>query len=142
MNSEAINISQKLDAFENSSDIDQVVPNMTSDEKASSERLSELLVGDQSPAIFSTGIPVSSGGETKINTLGDAILRRLDTLGSTFRQKSDKVAELLNTEPGSYSLQKMLQLQMQVSMVSVEIEIVGKGVQKVVQHADQLTKLQ
>jgi hypothetical protein len=77
----------------------------------------------------------------KGNTLGDAILRRMDSLGSDFRKKVDHIQEMLKVAPGTYSTHQMLQLQMEISLVSIEVEVVGKGVQKAVQHADQLTKL-
>jgi hypothetical protein len=36
----------------------------------------------------------------------------------------------------------MMKLQMDMAVVTLEIEVVGKGVQKAVQHVDTLSKLQ
>ena len=140
MNYDAINIIQSIQNFENISDVDHVIPRPTTEQNAAGDSLSDFISALEQPTVFSVGM--SPETKSTSSTLGDAILRRLDRLGSSFRQKVDQVNEILETPPGDFSLQKMLKLQMQVSMISVEIEIVGKGVQKAVQHADQLTKLQ
>ena len=140
MNYDGINTIQSLQNFDNIADVNQAIPRPTTEQNIAGDSLSDLISGLEQPPVFSVGM--SQETKSTSNTLGDAILRRLDRLGSSFRQKVDQVSELLETPAGDFSLQKMLKLQMQVSMVSIEIEIVGKGVQKAVQHADQLTKLQ
>ncbi len=123
---------------------DQIgLPASTPEIKAAGAHLSELLSASEETTVYSIPqISPSASDSTKASTLGDAILRRMDSLGTNFRNKVDHVYEMLKVPPGTYSAQQMLQLQMGVSMISIEVEVVGKGVQKAVQHADQLTKLQ
>jgi hypothetical protein len=120
-----------------------ILPVSTSENVAAGDHLSKLLSAQEQATVYAAPqMGPAASGLNSTNTLGDAILRRLDSLGSEFRKKVDHLQESLKVPPGTFSVQQMLQLQMEMSMVSIEVEVVGKGVQKAVQHADQLTKLQ
>ena len=75
-------------------------------------------------------------------TMGDAILARLDSIGASYKSAVEKTHKLLDGPPGKLDLQVLLQLEIDMSAVSLQVELVGKGVSKAVQHFDQLTKLQ
>jgi hypothetical protein len=125
-------------AHQNQIDLPVLLPENTEN----GTRLADLISTLEQGPVYSIPQANTSVEELrKGNTLGDAILRRMDSLGSDFRKKVDHIQEMLKVAPGTYSTHQMLQLQMEISLVSIEVEVVGKGVQKAVQHADQLTKL-
>lgn len=118
------------------------LPNASPDVLNDGQRFSELLsVGDSVAPVNESLPPIQRSG-IYTNTLGDAILQRLDALGSSFRAQVERTHAMVEATPNSLSLRDLVKLQLEMASVSLEIEIVGKGVQKAVQHADQLSKIQ
>lgn len=76
------------------------------------------------------------------HTLGDAILSRLDAVGADYKQNVARAYAALEKSPRENTVEELLKMQLDISVVSLEVEVVGKGVQKAVQHIDTLSKLQ
>ena len=119
------------------------IPLVTPEVEAGGERLSELMSIQPEQAVYAIDPAVASAEVIGVaNTLGEKILARLDAVGLEFRTNMERAHAMLEVGPGKMSLENVLRLQMEMAQVSLEIELVGKGVQKAVQHAEQLTKLQ
>jgi hypothetical protein len=85
-------------------------------------------------------VPTNNAIDTK--TMGDVLLKRLDVVGNNFTKSIQRTHQILDTLPSDLRVQDMMRLQLEMASISLEVELVGKGVQKAVQHVDQLTKLQ
>ncbi|MDB5798408.1 MAG: Type secretion basal body protein YscI, HrpB, PscI [Paucimonas sp.] len=113
-----------------------------SDVEASSKRLRELLGEDGGGAARAIQQPERTGPPA---TLGDAILRQLESISSDYREHKLKVSEAVMDQaegkPDSKSVFKMMALQMELAEHTVEVEIVGKMIGKFTGTVDQLTKL-
>lgn len=119
------------------------LPSITPEVEAGGARLSDLLSNQpEQPvvAIDPAVAPADAAGGA--HTLGEKILARLDAVGSQFRTNMERTHAMLEAGPANMSLKDLFQLQMEMAQVSLEIELVGKGVSKAVQHVEQLTKLQ
>ncbi len=119
------------------------IPLVKPEVEAGGERLTELLSNQPEQPVYAIDPAVAPAELTGgANTLGEKILARLDAVGLEFRTNMERAHAMLEVGPGQMSLENVLRLQMEMAQVSLEIELVGKGVQKAVQHAEQLTKLQ
>lgn len=125
------------------SDAQQIIPLITPEVDAGGSRLTDLLSTqpEQPVTAIDPAVPTTdaTGGA---HTLGEKILARLDALGTEFRTNLERTHALLDVAPANLSLKDLLKLQIETAQISLEIELVGKGVSKAVQHADQLTRLQ
>lgn len=125
---------------------DLVPPAATPAEQDAGRRLYDLLQVDGAgsgvaAASTSNASGLRIGGEgTK--TLGDAILARLDAVGANYKQNLARAYSALEKSPRENTVEDLLKMQLDISVVSLEVEVVGKGVQKAVQHIDTLSKLQ
>ena len=76
-------------------------------------------------------------------TLGDAILNKLGAVGDQYRADRAQVTQSMeDLGTGTLSVSKMVQLHLRLSNMSLDADLVSKGVAKVGQHIEQLTKLQ
>lgn len=119
------------------------LPAVTPDIEAGGARLSELLSAPNDAAIYAPEpvAPVQEAGQGN-KVIGEIIMARLDAIGSEYKMNVSKAYDALEKSPQTFSLREMLKLQLDMAVVSMEIEVVGKGVQKAVQHIDTLSKLQ
>lgn len=119
------------------------IPLVTPEVESGGQRLTELLSNQPEQPVYAidpaTAPSDATGGS---NTLGEKILSRLDAVGKEFRSNMERVHTMLEVGPGKMSLENLLGLQMEMAQVGLEIELVSKGIQKAVQHTEQLTKLQ
>lgn len=119
------------------------IPTVTPEIDMGGSRLSELLSNQPEQPVYAIDPAVApadaAGGAS---TLGEKILARLDAVGLEFRTNMERTHAMLEVGPANMSLKDLFKLQMEMAKVSLEIELVGKGVQKAVQHVEQLTKLQ
>jgi hypothetical protein len=69
-------------------------------------------------------------------------LSGLDRLGADFQQAWAGKSLTLDSDPSSWTPAQLLQLQVQTQRASTVIDVMGKGVSKVVQGIEQLTKVQ
>jgi hypothetical protein len=125
-------------------DSDEVfVPQITQQVKQDGVRFSDLVANRIEPpqaAANPAVVPTNAAIDTK--SMGDILLKRLDVVGNNFTKNIQRTHQILETLPADLRVQDMMRLQLEMASISLEVELVGKGVQKAVQHVDQLTKLQ
>jgi hypothetical protein len=120
-----------------------IVPEITQKVQQDGVRFSDLVanrIEQPEMAAKPALVPTTAANDTK--SLGDVLLKRLDVVGNNFTKNIQRTHQILDTLPADLRVQDMLRLQLEMSAISLEVELVGKGVQKAVQHVDQLTKLQ
>lgn len=119
------------------------LPVVTPEVEAGGAHLSELLVTPTDGVVYSLD-PLPSvqevGQGNKV--MGEVIMAKLDAIGAEYKTNVGHAYEALEKSPQQISLQEMMKLQLDMAVVTLEIEVVGKGVQKAVQHVDTLSKLQ
>ena len=91
--------------------------------------LSEALVQAYPP------IPATGG------TMGESILSGMKNLSADFRQSWSAVNAALDAGP-SITTTQMLKLQMGLTQLSIQYDLVGKAISRSTQNLDQLIKLQ
>lgn len=118
------------------------LPAVTPEVEAGGERLSELLVSPPDGVTYALEPipPAQEPGGTKV--IGEVIMARLDAIGTEYKTNVNLAYKAIEKSPQQISLQEMMKLQLDMAVVALEIEVVGKGVQKAVQHVDTLAKLQ
>ena len=88
---------------------------------------------------------ISSSGLNDLTTtqksLGDEILARLDAVGADYKANIARAYTTLEKSPRENTVEDLLKMQLDIAVVSLEVEVVGKGVQKSVQHIDTLSKM-
>lgn len=134
---EAMNTSPSIDSDE------VFVPAITRQVQQDGVRFSDLVAKRiEQPEMAAKPAVVPTTTEIDTKSLGDVLLKRLDVVGNNFTKNIQRTHQILDTLPTDLRVQDMLRLQLEMSAISLEVELVGKGVQKAVQHVDQLTKLQ
>lgn len=86
------------------------------------------------------GVP--SAEPTRKTSMGDAILRSLDTAGQEYLDSNRYISEVLNAGGSGMGAADMIRIQVEVVKSSIVAELVGKGVSQTTKNIDQLTKLQ
>ncbi len=123
-----------------SDDAGVTLPAATPADQEGGRRLYDLMRVDGTESISSgKGVRIS-GDSTR--TLGDAILARLDAVGADYKQNLNRAYAALEKSPRENTVEDLLKMQLDIAVVALEVEVVGKGVQKAVQHVDTLSKLQ
>ena len=74
-------------------------------------------------------------------TMGDNILTGMESMSSEYRQAMTKVNAALDSS-GDMTISDMLRLQMGLMQISVQHELVAKGISRSTQNLDQLVKIQ
>jgi type III secretion system YscI/HrpB-like protein len=74
-------------------------------------------------------------------TMGDNILTGMESMSSEYRQAMTKVNAALDSS-GDMTISDMLKLQMGLMQISVQHELVAKGISRSTQNLDQLVKIQ
>lgn len=111
---------------------------------ADAKRFASLVAVDPaapSAAVASTAAVAPANAPANAS-LGDAILKRIDAAGQSYRNEHALVADALHAPSDSFSVQRMLEVQMRMADLSMQVDLFSKGVSKLLQHVDQLTKLQ
>jgi type III secretion system YscI/HrpB-like protein len=75
-------------------------------------------------------------------TLGDSILHRLGVVGDNYRSSVAEAVQAFSLPAEKLGLSGLLRIQMSMAQVSLNIELISKGIAKAAQHVDSLTKLQ
>lgn len=125
-------------------------PNADSSVKDAGVRLSDLLRIDsveigvqQQISVPAESNEISPDSTIATDTsLGDQILARLDAVGENYKQNVTRAYTALDKSPNENSIVELLKMQLDIAVVSLEVEVVGKGVQKSVQHVETLSKMQ
>jgi Type III secretion needle MxiH like. len=125
-------------------DSDEVfAPEITQQVKQDGVRFSDLVANRiEQPQVVANPAVVPASAAIDPKSLGDVLLKRLDVVGNNFTKNIQRTHQILDTLPADLRVQDMMRLQLEMASISLEVELVGKGVQKAVQHVDQLTKLQ
>jgi len=114
------------------------MPDVAADSSRMKSLMQDDLVAPPTAIPPAAAVPqVNSPGEA---SLGDTILNRLAAAGENYRTQHAALTKALD-EP-SLSFRQLAQVQMRSSEMSMQVELFSKGVAKVLQHVDQLTKLQ
>lgn len=140
MNPEINALMTQANTFSDPPDQGVVLPLEPFDRPADSARFSELMAGSGIEPV--SGVPQLDGSTSITRTMGDMILAKLDNVGSKFTTAVEKMHHRLDNWTQTQSLPELLKLQIDVAIVGLEVELVGKSVSKAVQHVDQLSKLQ
>lgn len=119
------------------------LPAVTPEVEAGGARLSELLGAPADGSVYSLEPlqPAQMPGQGN-KEMGTILMARLDGIGTEFKTNVGHAYDALEKSPEHFTLREMMKLQLDMAVVTLEIEVVGKGVQKAVQHVDTLSKLQ
>jgi type III secretion protein I len=105
------------------------------------DRFQEALNGPMSaPGVAMP--PPGSATPAQGGSLGDAILSGMDRLSADFQQAWAQKNLALSSDSSTWTPAQLLQLQANVQTSSALMDVMGKGVNKVVQSVEQLTKVQ
>lgn len=74
-------------------------------------------------------------------TMGERILGGLSSLSTDFQQSWKSVATVVNNE-GMVTTNEMLKLQMNLTQMAVQYDLVGKAISRSTQNVEQLVKIQ
>jgi type III secretion system YscI/HrpB-like protein len=133
-------VSLVAQATESAGWVDTPVLRSVSDSDAA--RLADLLSTQAVQAAQSAAPAAMADLRAASNSIGDAILRTMDTAGRDFQAKTAEIERLLGAPHASFTAGDILRLQNQLITSSLQVEVLSKVVSKAVQHIDQLTKLQ
>ena len=118
-------------------------PAITPEVENDAVRLSNLLSAEPAGTSSSPTSEIKTEAASSTpRTMGDAIIARLEAVGASYKNNVARTHALLDSPPGNLRLTDLLKLQVEMASISIEVELVGKGVSKAVQHIDQLSKLQ
>jgi len=108
------------------------------------ERFAAIMQAD--PAVISQrALPIQSGSPTfqtplATGTMGERILSGLNNLSSDFQQSWKNVNDVLDGG-GSLTTAEMLKLQMNLTQMSIQYDLVGKVLSKSTSNIEQLVKI-
>jgi uncharacterized protein YwlG (UPF0340 family) len=149
---EALIVAQTVDLNPGSEDFSSVdaelsVPAATSADRQEGRRLYDLLQTQEADQVAAPEASSRERGGLRIGsdstkTMGEAILSRLDAVGADYKKNVARAYAALEKSPRENTVEDLLKMQLDLAVVSLEVEVVGKGVQKAVQHVDTLSKLQ
>lgn len=77
-----------------------------------------------------------------VSTIGEKLFSKLDAMGSEFKSTVMKAHEEMEKAPDQLTLRDILKLQYEFAVITLQIDVVSKGVQKAVQNVDTLVKIQ
>ncbi len=108
------------------------------------ERLSNLLSDNEVGPIDGVDrlLNVSTIGKSSANAMGEMLVAKLDAVGSEFKENMAKAHMEMNKAPDQLSLRDLLKLEYEFAVITLQIDVVSKGVQKAVQNIDTLVKIQ
>jgi hypothetical protein len=139
-NSKAVSELIKKDVEQNIDD-SAISPRLDNDGERAAGWLSEALSTVNSVA--PTPVTASANLTQPVSSLGDAILRGMQSASQNYKKVSGEIHDSLSDSLGeNMSLRGALQLHMKFVEVSMEAEVVSRVVSKSTQHIDQLSKLQ
>ncbi len=108
------------------------------------DRLANLLserdivpVTGADPMLSLSTVPKPLGG-----AMGEMLVAKLDAVGSEFKANMVRAHEEMEKAPDQLSLRDILKLEYELAVITLQIDVVGKGVQKAVQNMDTLVKMQ
>jgi type III secretion protein I len=136
--------SSLVQSFSNTSVTDQPV-GLAAPDVSATARFNAVMSPQPSEATY--GVAGVGMGEANVSvnpasaTLGDKILNGMQNLSSEFQQSWKTVGKALESS-GSLSTTDLLKLQLGITQVSIQYDLVGKAISRSTQNIDQLVKLQ
>lgn len=119
---------------------DAVAPTTLSADPLTTARFAEVM--GVAPAVPESPSPaVVQAALSAPQSLGENILSGMQNLSSDFQQSWKTVNAALDSN-NMMTTQDMLKLQMGLTQVSIQYELVGKAISRSTQNLDQLVKLQ
>jgi type III secretion system YscI/HrpB-like protein len=118
-------------------------PVMRSVSESDAGRLADLLSMQevQAPAPGQGPAPVADTAPSN-NSIGDAILRSMDSAGRSYKAKAGEIDQLMTVDSAKFTTTDLLRIQFQLINASMQVDLISKAISKGTQHIDQLTKLQ
>jgi hypothetical protein len=148
---EIVSVAGEVIAQANTSSTWVDTPASSAVSESDAARLADLLSTQQTQAQAPGGVSptpapavaqvsgVSAAGK---NTMGDHILRSLDSVGRAYKEKAVELNKFLDADNPELSPMSLLRLQAQMLDQSIMVDVFSRGISKSVQEIDQLTKLQ
>ncbi len=105
---------------------------------------SNLVTGDRTLPIepIDRMLSVHTTEKTSVSAMGEMLVAKLDAVGSEFKENMAKAHTEMNKAPDQLSLRDLLKLEYEFAVITLQIDVVSKGVQKAVQNVDTLVKIQ
>jgi hypothetical protein len=75
-------------------------------------------------------------------SLGTMFVAKLDAVGTDFKNNIERAYSTFERTPEDISLVDVMKAQYEMAVVTLQIDVVGKGVQKSVQNAESFLKMQ
>jgi type III secretion protein I len=137
--------SSLIQSFSNTSVTDQPV-GLAAPDVSATARFNAVMSPQPSEAAYGVaGVGMGEANNISVNpasaTLGDKILNGVQNLSSEFQQSWKTVNKALDPS-GSLSTTDLLKLQLGITQVSIQYDLVGKIISRSTQNIDQLVKLQ
>ncbi|WP_048439661.1 type III secretion system inner rod subunit SctI [Caenimonas sp. SL110] len=126
-------------------------PVIRSVSESDAARLSDLLSTQQTqaappvaptPPASTTAVTEVSASTRPGNSIGDQILKSMDSAGKNYKSKAMEIDKMINLESSRVAPHHLLRMQFQLFETSMQVDLISKGISKAVQHIDQVTKLQ
>ena len=121
-------------------------PALRSVSEADEARLSDLLSARDAQASKATQQvepPAADVQPLRPNsTMGDAMLRNLDSAGRSYSEVNAKIMDVLKVGSANLNMADLLRIQIMLVDTSMKVDLIGKGISKATQEIDQITKLQ
>lgn len=120
------------------------LPSASPDTIEAGKQFSAYLSIDHTPPIVGLDRIFSVPTNPKLaeHAMGDVLVAKLDAVGSEFKANMMRAHQEMDKAPDQLSLRDVLKLEYEFSVITLQIDVVGKGVQKAVQNIDTLVKMQ
>ncbi len=106
------------------------------------QRFSELISAPEGVQGMVGSSVVSPMDMSRSNSLGTIVVAKLDAVGLEFKANMDRARATFENAPQDVSLVDALKAQYEMAVVTLQIDVVGKGVQKSVQNVETFLKMQ
>ncbi len=108
------------------------------------DRLTNLLSEYEPAPVSGADLMLSLPTVPKHNgsAMGEMLVSKLDSVGAEFKANMVRAHEEMEKAPDQLSLRDILKLEYEFAVITLQIDVVGKGVQKSVQYMDTLVKMQ
>lgn len=133
-------ISSPLVTMAPGSNATPTVPDMATPDALAAARFDELMATTPA-APTSTTLPTLTTPHPQAVTLGDRILQGLGGLSTDFQQSWKEVSSVLDSG-NMMTTGDMLKLQMNLTQIAIQYDMVGKAISKSTQNIEQLVKIQ
>ena len=129
-------------ALEPSLTLDDPAPSPGGVDGGAAARFTELMESPGAAAGVTPAAEAVEGATAAARTLGDNILNGLQRMSSEMQQTWSNVGAALGGAGQNLGMRDMLRMQLGLSTMSIQYELVGKAVSRSTQNIDQLVKLQ